>query len=40
MFDDPALNIKWPEIDVPILLGEKDKKHPPLSLIEPWDENA
>jgi len=36
MFNDPALNIEWPAIDLPILLSDKDKKHPPLSAIEPW----
>ena len=39
MFNDPALGIKWPEIDVEIKLSDKDQKHPPLSEIEPW-ENA
>ena len=36
MFDDPALKIQWPEIDVEIKLSDKDQKHPPLSEIEPW----
>ena len=36
MFDDPALGIKWPEIDVEIKLSDKDRKHPPLAEIEPW----
>lgn len=35
-FDDPALGIAWPDIGCPILLSEKDQKHPPLSGIEPW----
>jgi len=36
MFNDPALGIEWPEIDVEIKLSDKDQKHPPLSEIEPW----
>lgn len=36
MFNDPELGIEWPKIDMPILLSEKDQKHPPLSEIEPW----
>ena len=36
MFDDPALKIRWPEVDVEIKLSEKDQKHPPLAEIEPW----
>ena len=36
MFDDPALKIQWPEIDVEIKLSDKDQKHPPLADIEPW----
>ena len=36
MFDDPALGIEWPELDVEIKLFEKDKTHPPLAEIEPW----
>jgi len=36
MFNDPALGIKWPEIDVEIKLSDKDQKHPPLAEIEPW----
>ena len=38
MFNDPELRIEWPEIDARILLSEKDRKHPPLSKIEPWEE--
>ena len=37
MFDDPALGIEWPKIDVEILLSDKDRKHPVLADIEPWD---
>ena len=36
MFNDPALGIRWPEVDVEIKLSDKDQKHPPLSEIEPW----
>jgi len=36
MFNDPALKIQWPEIDVEIKLSDKDQKHPPLAEIEPW----
>ena len=36
MFNDPALKIEWPEIDVEIKLSDKDQKHPPLAEIEPW----
>lgn len=35
-FDDPALKIEWPNLDLPILLSEKDQKHPLLSEITPW----
>ena len=38
MFNDPALGIKWPELDVDIKLSEKDRKHPPIREIEPWEE--
>lgn len=37
MFDDPALGIEWPKVDVEIKLSEKDQKHPPLAMIEPWE---
>lgn len=33
-FDDPALGIEWPQLDVEIKLSEKDQKHPCLSAIE------
>ena len=36
MFDDPALGIQWPTTDVEVKLSEKDRKHPPLAEIEPW----
>ena len=37
-FDDPALNIQWPNLDAPIILSEKDKNSPFLRDIEPWEE--
>ena len=37
-FDDPALGIEWPDIGVEIRLSEKDRKHPCLEDIEPWEE--
>ena len=37
-FDDPALGIEWPDIGVPLTLSEKDRKHPLLDSIEPWEE--
>ena len=30
MYNDPDVNIKWPEVDCEILTSEKDKKHPTL----------
>ena len=38
MFNDPVLGIEWPEIGVAITLSEKDRHHPPLADIEPWEE--
>lgn len=35
-FDDPALKIVWPTLDVPLKLSEKDLKHPLFDAIEPW----
>ncbi len=40
MFDDPALGIEWPKLDVAITLSEKDRKHPRLADIEPWETSA
>jgi dTDP-4-dehydrorhamnose 3,5-epimerase len=37
MFDDPGLGIEWPLADCEYLLSEKDKKHPLLKDIEPWE---
>ena len=38
-FDDPALGIVWPEIGVSLTLSEKDRRHPCLAEIEPWEED-
>lgn len=38
LFNDPALGIDW-RIDLAqAVLSDKDKKHPPLEEIEPWEE--
>ena len=37
-FDDKAIKIKWPELDMPILLSEKDLRQPFLGEIIPWCE--
>ena len=37
LFDDPALGVKWPSLDVELTLSEKDRKHPGLKDIEPWE---
>ena len=37
-FDDPALGIEWPKVDVELRLSEKDRRHPLLAGIEPWEE--
>ena len=39
-FDDPALGIEWPTLDGEINLSEKDRHHPPLAGIVPWQPNA
>ena len=39
-FDDPELQIKWPDLDVEIILSEKDKNHPALKDIEPWQQKS
>lgn len=38
LFSDPELNIEWPNIGVAIKLSDKDKKHPCLRNIMPWEE--
>ena len=37
-FDDPALGIEWPDIGMELTLSDKDKRHPPLAGIEPWED--
>ncbi len=37
-FDDPALGIVWPETGTELTLSDKDRLHPPLARIEPWEE--
>lgn len=36
-FDDPALGIEWPKLDVEIMLSAKDQKHPSLTGIDPFE---
>ena len=36
LFNDPALKIEWPKVDVELKLSEKDQHHPLLADIEPW----
>lgn len=38
-FDDPSLGIKWPDIGVDFIVSEKDRKHPSLAEVEPYDES-
>lgn len=35
MWNDPEIGIEWPDVDVPLLLSEKDGKHPSLQDIDP-----
>lgn len=37
LFDDPALKIAWPKLDVALMLSEKDRKYPSLADIEPME---
>lgn len=30
-YDDPSINVEWPQVDCPIKLSEKDKKHTPFA---------
>ena len=34
LYNDPAINIAWPEIDAPYVLSDKDKQQPLLALAE------
>lgn len=36
-FDDPALGIPWPDAGSDPILSPKDRLHPPLSGIAPWE---
>lgn len=38
LFSDSELGIEWPKLDIPVLLSEKDRKHPKLSEIDPYCE--
>lgn len=38
-YDDPALAIPWPRLDVPYKLSEKDRHHPGLNEIRPWEDS-
>ncbi len=38
LFSDSALGIQWPDVDVKLTLSAKDKVHPTLSAIEPWED--
>lgn len=35
-FDDPILNIPWPDLKTPQILSEKDRRHPAFTEIIPW----
>ncbi|MBQ9694674.1 MAG: dTDP-4-dehydrorhamnose 3,5-epimerase [Kiritimatiellae bacterium] len=35
-FNDPALQIQWPDLKIEPILSDKDLKHPLLSEITPW----
>ena len=37
-FDDPALGIQWPDVGMKLTLSGKDRVHPTLDAIEPWEE--
>ena len=30
-YDDPTVNVQWPQVDCPLKLSEKDKRHTPFS---------
>jgi len=36
LFSDPALGIEWPDVGAPVVLSEKDRRHPLLKDIEPY----
>lgn len=35
LFSDPALGIEWPDLGLPLILSEKDRRHPSFADIEP-----
>ena len=37
-FDDPKIGIDWPVPTTSLILSEKDKKHPSLAEVEPYEE--
>jgi len=39
-WDDPAINIRWPQLDVPFVLSEKDKRQPLLAEADLFDNVA
>ena len=39
-FDDPKIGIKWPDIGASFILSEKDKYHPCLLDIDPYEEKG
>ncbi len=38
LFDDAAINIQWPEIDIAFLLSEKDKLQPRFGQHKPYED--
>lgn len=32
-WDDPAVGIRWPKVDAPLLISQKDRNNPPLGAI-------
>jgi dTDP-4-dehydrorhamnose 3,5-epimerase len=39
-FDDPSVGIKWPDVGADFILSAKDRNHPSLGEIEPYDESG
>ena len=38
LFSDPALGIQWPDVWMVLTFSDKDKLHPTLKDIEPWED--